>query len=159
MAGKLPMGQKELLRGKMLQMVQENKHTLKEASLRLKISYRQAKRLYAACKRKGDAGLVHGNQGKPSNRKTEEKIRQKAPEAYRERYRDFGPTFAAEKLREAEGIQISADTLRRWLIGEGLWERKRHSNPYRSRRERRSCFGELIQFDGSHHDWFEGRRG
>jgi hypothetical protein len=68
--------------------------------------------------------------------------------AYRERYGDFGPTFAAEKPEEEEGIRISDETLRRWLIEEGLWEGKRR---------RRACFGELVQFDGSHHDWFESR--
>lgn len=159
MAGKLPMGQKELMRGKILHMVQEHRLTLKEAAMQLKISYRQGKRLYAAYKQEGDAGLIHGNQGKPSNRKSDDRIREQALAAYRERYADFGPTFAAEKLEEVEGIAISADTLRRWLIAAGLWTRKRRSNPYRSRRERRPCFGELIQFDGSHHDWFEGRRG
>jgi transposase len=138
MAGKLPMGQKELMRGKMLHMVQEQKLTLKEGAKQLKICYRQMKRLYGAYKREGDAGLIHGNQGKPSNRKTDERIREQALVAYRERYADFGPTFAAEKLEEIEGIRISPDTLRRWLMAAGLWTRKRRSNTYRSRRERRA---------------------
>jgi hypothetical protein len=103
--------------------------------------------------------LIHGNQGKPSNRKSDEGVREAALAAYRERYEDFGPTFAAEKLQEVEGIRISPVTLRRWLMEEGLWQRKRRSRAYRSRRDRRSCFGELVQFDGSHHDWFEGWRG
>jgi hypothetical protein len=77
--------------------------------------------------------------------------------AYREKYPDFGPAFAAEKLRENEGIAVSGETLRQWLKAAGLWERKRKRRPYRSRRKRRPCFGELVQFDGSRHDWFGGR--
>jgi hypothetical protein len=74
-----------------------------------------------------------------------------------EKYPDFGPAFAAEKLKENEGIAVSGETLRRRLIAAGLWARKRKSRPYRSRRERRPRFGELVQFDGSRHGWFEGR--
>jgi hypothetical protein len=79
--------------------------------------------------------------------------------AYRKRYGDFGPTFAVEKLEEDEGVKISDETLRQWLIKEGLWQGKRKRKEHRSRRDRRPCFGDLVQFDGSHHDWFEGRRG
>jgi hypothetical protein len=86
-------------------------------------------------------------------------LRERALKAYRERYSDFGPTFAAEKLAEAEGIRISKDSLRRWLTEEGLWKGTRRGREHRSRRARRECFGELIPFDGSRHDWFEGRRG
>ena len=157
MAGRLPMGQKELLRGKVMELVKRGQMTIRAAAKELKVSYRQGRRIYAAYSAQGDRGLIHGNRGKPSNRKTAEEIQERAVRAYRERYRDFGPTFAAEKLREVEGIEISEDTLRRWLIEEGLWEGKRKRRAYRSRRERRSCFGELLQFDGSHHDWFEGR--
>jgi transposase len=159
MAGKLSMGEKELQRGKVMEMVKRGQLTLKEGSKQLRISYRQGKRIYAAYKAEGDKALIHGNRGKRSNRRTDEGIRDQALKAYRERYEDFGPTFAAEKLEECEGISISHETLRGWLLTEGLWQRKRQSNPHRSRRERRACFGELIQFDGSHHDWFEGRRG
>jgi hypothetical protein len=88
-----------------------------------------------------------------------EEKRERALKAYRERYGDFGPTLAGEKLAGEEGIKISDETLRRWLQAAGLWEGKRRRRAYRSRRERRSSFGELLQFDGSLHDWFEGRRG
>jgi transposase len=159
MAGKLAMGQKELLRGKVLEQVKTGPLTLKEAALRLKISYRQAKRLYRAYRERGDIALIHGNTGRRSNNRTAEEVRERALAAYRERYAGFGPTFAAEKLAEVEGITVCGETLRQWLIAAGLWERKRRSKPYRSRRERKACFGELVQFDGSHHDWFEGRRG
>jgi hypothetical protein len=81
----------------------------------------------------------------------------KAVERYREKYDDFGPTLAQETLFERDGLQISVSTLRRALVAAGLWKRKKNGSEYRSRREPRARFGELIQFDGSHHDWFEGR--
>ena len=157
MAGKLPMGQKELLRGKLLEMVKQGKMTLKAAVGQLKISYRQGIRLYRSYRDRGDEGLLHGLSGKPSKRKTAADIRDRVLERYRRRYPDFGPTFAAEKLAEEAGLNISVSTLRRLLMEEGLWQGKRRSREYRSRREPRSRFGELIQFDGSPHDWFEGR--
>lgn len=158
MAGKLPMGTKELMRAKLMEMVKQGNLTLIEVSKRLKISYRQGKRVYVRYKTEGDLGLLHRSQGRPSNNKKEDMLREMAIKAYEEHYPDFGPTFAAEKLAEREGIIVDHETLRRWLLSENLWKRKRRSNQYRSRRDRRERFGELVQFDGSHHDWFEGRR-
>ncbi|MDR1315747.1 MAG: hypothetical protein LBK13_02640 [Spirochaetales bacterium] len=151
MAGRLLMGQKELLRGKLMEMVKQGKKRLKVAALALKVSYRQGKRLYAAYLSGGERALVHGNTGRPSNRRLAEETEEQARALYRERYSDFGPVFAAEELAGEKGIRISDGTLRRWLIAEGLWEGRR------SRRERRPCFGEPVRFDGSHHGWFEGR--
>ena len=151
------MGKKERLRGKVLEMVKQEQMTLKAAAVMLRVSYRQSKRLYAAYMKKGDVALIHGNYGKRSNNRTEESVLTRAVEAYRQRYNDFGPTFAAEKLAEEEGIIISVSVLRRLLIATGDWKGVRHSKEYRSRRERRECFGELVQFDGSHHKWFEDR--
>jgi hypothetical protein len=112
---------------------------------------------------------LHGNQGKVSNRAIDVAEKERILSAYRKRYADFGPTFAAEKLAEVEGLNVSAETLRLWLVKDGLWQRKRKRSEHRSRRDRRPCFGdcasvEAVQFDGSptllarHHDWFEGRR-
>jgi molybdenum-dependent DNA-binding transcriptional regulator ModE len=151
------MGKKEIIRGKVMELVKQEKMTVKAAAVELRVSYRHAWRIYRAYQKGGDAGLIHGNVGKVSNQKIADSIREAALEAYRSRYQDFGPTFAAEKLAEVEKIQLSDETLRRWLIAEGLWKRKRKRSEYRSRRERRRKFGELVQFDGSHHDWFEGR--
>ena len=151
------MGEKERLRGKILEMVKQGQMTLKAASVMLGVSYRQSKRLYAAYREKGDRGLIHGNYGRPSNNRTDETILEKVIEAYRQKYYDFGPTFAAEKLAEEEKITISVSILRRLLISSGDWNGVRHSKEYRSRRERRERFGELVQFDGSHHKWFEDR--
>jgi len=157
MAGRIPMGQKELLRSKMLEMVRQGKITLKAAAVTMRVCYRQGIRLYAAYREEGDAGLVHGNCGKESNNRLPETVRSAAVQAYRERYSDFGPTFAAEKLKEEKGLAINAASLRNLLIEAGEWKGKRQSKEYRSRRERRARFGELVQFDGSHHRWFEGR--
>jgi len=157
MAGKLLMGKKELERFGAMERVKAGEMTLVEAAVKLGVSYRQAKRVYKRYSEKGAAGLPHGNQGRASNNRIDAAKREGALAAYREKYGDFGPTFAAEKLLENEGIAVSAETLRRWLMAEGLWRRRRKSNPHRSRRERRECFGELVQYDGSHHKWFEGR--
>src|SRR5580692_4289176 len=130
--------------------------TVAEAARLLKKSVRQVRRLKGKLKSQGDGALVHGLRGKPSNRRLKAKLRSKALAAYRRKYSDFGPTLASEKL-EADGLKVGVETLRRWLLAEGLWERKRRRDPHRSRRPRRSCFGELVQMDASIHDWLEGR--
>jgi hypothetical protein len=157
MAGKLPMGQKDLLRGKVLEMVKERRMSLTEGAIKLKVSYRHAKRLYARYKGEGDRGLVHRAVGRPSARRMSEGVRRQALEAYQEYYQGFGPTLAAEKLGEREGLEVSRETLRRWLLAAGLWKRKKRRRVYHGRREPRERFGELVQFDGSQHAWFEGR--
>ncbi len=157
MAGKLPMGQKDILRSKVLEMVIGSQMSLKEASVKLKVSYRHAKRLLARYRKAGDAGILHQLHGRPSNNQLGDGLKERALAACRERYEGFGPTFACEKLREREGIKISVETLRQLLIAEGLWHRRRRQRGYHARRPPRERFGELVQFDGSHHDWFEGR--
>jgi hypothetical protein len=92
-----------------------------------------------------------------SNNKTDDEVIARAVELYREKYDDFGPTLAQETILERDGLLISVSTLRRALIAAELWEQKKKSNEYRSRRLPKAHFGELVQFDGSHHDWFEGR--
>ena len=159
MAGKMLMGQKELKRSYVLKKVQCGEITLVTAAKQLNISYRQTKRQYARYLEGGEFGLLHRNQGRRSNNRKGAELKKKVLLTYQERYTGFGPTLAAEHLLKNEKIHISDETLRQWLLEEGLWQRKRRKNPYRSRRERRACFGELVQFDGSHHDWFEGRRG
>jgi hypothetical protein len=142
----------------MMEMVRQGQKTLAAASLELGISYRQAKRIYQRYIAGGDEALVHGNKGKPSNNKIDWMLMDYALFLYKENYYDFGPTLAAEKLLERDGVTIGVSTLRRALIEAGLWVPERNSSEYRSRRAAREHFGELVQFDGSHHDWFEGRR-
>ena len=133
--------------------------TLKAASLEAGISYRQAKRVYRRYPEGGDEALIHGNAGKPSNRRTDPDLVRRALALYEEQYGDFGPTLASEKPAERDGAAIGVSTLRRELIAAGLWQPERNGRVYRSRRAAGDHFGELVQFDGSHHDWFEGRRG
>jgi hypothetical protein len=143
----------------MMEMVKRDQKTLKAASLELGISYRQAKRIYQRYISGGDEALVHGNKGKPSNHKIDQMLIDHALSLYKENYNDFGPTLAQEKMQERDGLIIGVSTLRRALIAARLWVPDRNSREYRARRNAREHFGELVQFDGSHHDWFEGRRG
>jgi hypothetical protein len=136
--------------------VLDGTRTQAEAGRLLKRSTRQVRRLQRRLEADGDGALVHGLRGRPSNHRADPDLRRQVLRAYRQGYRDFGPTLASEKLA-GEGLPVGAETLRRWLLAEGLWERKRHRDPHRSRRPRRSCFGELVQMDASIHDWLEGR--
>jgi Helix-turn-helix domain len=133
--------------------------TLTAASGLLGLSYRQAKRVWARYQSQGDVGLVHRLRGRASNRHSQVQLKQRALELYRQQYADYGPTLAAECLTKEDSVAVSVTTLRRWLSQAGLWERRRKRQPHRSRRPRRERLGELVQMDGSHHDWFEGRRG
>jgi transposase len=128
------------------------------AAKQMQLSYRQAKRVWQQFRQHGEAGLVHRGRGKASNRRITATRREAILGRYRQRYEGFGPTLAAEKLAE-EGLGVHAETLRLWLIQEGLWERHRRRSEYRQRREPRGRFGELVQLDGSHHLWFEDRGG
>jgi hypothetical protein len=153
---RVEMSQRERDVLKAMQPVLDGKRTQAEAARLLKLSVRQVRRIQRKLENEGDASLVHGLRGKPSNHRHKPDLRRKVLKAYRARYPDFGPTLACEKLA-AEGLRVGVETLRRWLLAEGLWERRRHRDPHRSRRPRRSCFGELVQMDASIHDWLEGR--
>lgn len=133
--------------------------SLRDAAGAMRVSYRQAKRLWARYQAEGDAGVVHRLRGRPSNRQAEPGLRERTLELFREKYSDYGPTLAAERLARDDGIEVPRTTLARWLTSAGLWERKRRRKTHRRRRARREKFGELVQMDGSYHDWFEGRRG
>ena len=104
----------------------------------------------------GDAGLVHGARGKPGKHAKPAELRARILARYEERYPDFGPTLAAEYLAE-EGLKVDHETLRRWLLAQGKPRMRRRRQRYREWRERKPCFGAMVQLDGSHHDWFEGR--
>ena len=153
---RVAMSQRERDVLKVMQPVLDGTRTQAEAARLLERSARQIRRIQQKLEANGDTALVHGLRGKPSNHRHEPTLRAKVLKAYKQRYRDFGPTFACEKLAE-EGLTVGVETLRRWLLAEGLWERRRHRDPHRTRRPRRSCFGELIQMDASIHDWLEGR--
>ncbi|HKB38235.1 MAG TPA: helix-turn-helix domain-containing protein [Gemmataceae bacterium] len=138
------MSQKERDVLKVLHGILAGQRTQAEAARLLRISVRQVRRLQRKLQADGDGALVHGLRGKPSNRRLPADFRAKVLRAYRRRSADFGPTLASEKLA-GEGLAVSRQTLRRWLIEEGLWQRKRRRDVHRSRRPRRACFGELVK--------------
>lgn len=154
----LLMSAKERKRLEVFAHVREGRLNLVEASELLKVSYRQTKRSWSRYQQEGDRGLVHRSRGRPSNRQANRQTKERAVALYREQYADYGPTLAAECLAQEEGLEVKVTTLRRWLVASGLWERKRQRRVHRRRRDRREHWGELVQLDGSHHDWFEGRR-
>lgn len=154
--GHLVMSEKERLRKAIFEMVKQGKLKLGQAAKQCEISYRQAKRIYRNYKAKGDSGLTHQGRGNQSNRK--HPYREKIILRYKERYQGFGPTLAAEKLWEEDGLHVNHETLREWLLKENLWQKQRKRSPYRRQRECRSQFGELVQIDGSIHDWLEEGR-
>jgi hypothetical protein len=153
---RIPMSQKERDVLKIMHGVLSGERTQAEAARLLRLSTRQVRRLQRKLEAHGDQALVHGLRGQPSNHRCDAAFRQAVLAAYRRDYADFGPTLASEKLAE-RGLVVSPQTLRRWLLVEGLWQRRRRREPHRSRRPRRSCFGELVQMDASIHDWLEGR--
>lgn len=151
------MSLKELKRVGIIQRVAEKKLKQARAGQILELSVRQIGRLVGKYRKEGEKGLVHRSRGRASNRRHPEVLRQKVLKIYEKQYRDFGPTLAWEKLEERNKIRIGCQTLRRWLLEAGLWEKKREIKEHRQWRERKANYGEMQQFDGSHHDWLEGR--
>jgi len=141
---------------KIMAPVLQGKRTQAEAARLLKLTERQVRRIQQRLESEGDAAVVHRLRGRASNRRLAEDLRETVLTKYREHFGDFGPTLASEKLAEL-GLDVSDETLRRWLLVEGLWQPRRQREQHRQRRQRRSCFGELVQMDASLHDWIEGR--
>jgi len=153
------MSVKERRRLEVMSRVKGGDFSLAKGAELLGISYRQMKRVWARYESAGDAGLVHQLRGRASNRLILPLRKEQALELYREKYSGYGPTLAAECLARDDGLSVPVSTLRVWLSGAGLWERQRRRKLHRRRRPRREHRGELVQLDGSHHDWFAGRRG
>ncbi|MCX7692479.1 MAG: ISNCY family transposase [Tepidimonas taiwanensis] len=152
------MSAKERDRLKVVEAVADKRLKQGEAARRLGLSVRQVKRLVRAWRQAGAAGLVSKRRGRPGNRRIGQAEREAVLACVRSRYADFGPTLAAEYLTSFHGFTRSVETLRQWMIEDGLWapKRQRRKRPFQLR-ERRACVGELVQIDGSPHDWFEGR--
>ena len=150
-------GQRELKRLHVIRKVLEKVVKRGEAAKILSLSYRQIQRCVQRVKVEGDKGIVHKSRGRESNRRLGDGVRERVIRVYRKRYKGFGPTLASEKLLEREGIEVSDETLRQWLMESGDWKRVRKKRGHREWRERKEHFGEMVQMDGSHHDWFEGR--
>lgn len=153
---RIEMSQQERDRLKVMSPVLSGKRTQVEAARLMKRSVRQIRRLQRRLEYEGDCGVIHRLRGRPSNNRKDELFRRQVIDLYRQDYSDFGPTFAAEKLAEC-GLEVCDETLRLWLMSADLWKPKRKRDKHRRRRERRKCFGELVQADGSPHDWLEGR--
>jgi molybdenum-dependent DNA-binding transcriptional regulator ModE len=151
------MSQKEREYLKTLWRVKRKELKLSDASRLLGLSYRQTQRIYKRYKEEGDRGLIHRSRGRKSNRGYNDEFRAAVIVRYKNRYEGFGPTLGAEKLEEEDGFKVDHETLRRWLLREGLWARERRRGRHRSWRERKAHFGEMLQMDGSHHEWFEDR--
>ncbi|WP_268875326.1 ISNCY family transposase [Photobacterium aquimaris] len=152
------MTENELSRIKFIQDVCDKQITGVEAACRLNLSCRQVSRLVKRFTQFGAGGLLSQQRGVPSNHRYDDNLRLRILKLIHEYYADFGPTLAREKLIERHGIKIGLETLRQWMIADGLWvpHFKRKPRVYQPR-HRRDCYGELIQIDVSHHDWFEGR--
>ena len=163
------MSRRELERGSVLERVQAASIGHGAAASLLGLSYRQTKRLYARYKAHGGVGLVHASAGRPSNRSHPRAEREMVISLIREHYggkkekganERFGPTLVAEHLWTDHGVLVPVRTLTRWMIDNGLWSRARKTRSVKHpRRERKAQFGDLIQLDGSFHDWLEGRGG
>jgi transposase len=149
--------QKDLKRLHVMHKVLEGTMTQAEAADLISLTERQIRRIVKRIRQEGDKGIGHAARGKPSNRKLPKKLKNRIVRLYTTTYPDFGPTLFTEKLEEREGIVISRETARAWLMGEGLWKKQRRRKAHRQWRERKARFGEMLQMDGSHHDWFEGR--
>src|SRR5262245_10952825 len=153
----LNMSKRERDRLAILAGVKRKELTLVQASQVLALSYRQTKRVWRRYQDQGDAGLVHRLRGQPSLRRKPDAVRAAVLElSAEERYRDFGPTLLTEHL-ERQQIVVDHETVRRWLLAAGQWTLRRRRQKHRQWRERKASFGEMVQLDGSHHDWFEGR--
>lgn len=147
----------ELKRVPVIRHAMERKLTQAKAGALLGLTARQIRRIMLRVRAEGDAGLAHRGRGKPSNRQIPALVKAKVLKLYAQRYGDFGPTLAAEKLAERHGITRSAETVRRWLRAAGVTHCQRRTRPHRAWRARKAHVGELLQLDGSHHDWLEGR--
>jgi len=155
------MSEQELRRVEVLSRVPAGEWKLVDAAKLLGLCYRQTKRLWGRYGRGGAQALQHGNAGRPSNRAKPRKFREQVLRLVRSKYggeagERFGPTLAAEHLASDDGVKVDAETLRRWMLAEGLWSRERRRKQHRRRRERKEHWGELVQLDGSFEEWLPG---
>lgn len=153
----ITMTQKELSRYETIKRLINQEINGAEAAKQLGLSIRQTKNIKAAVKERGAKGIIHGHRGKPSHRRFSDTKISRLKEIVKENYSDFGPTFASEKLLENHQIKISHEKLRQLMIGWKLWKVKprKKNKEYRSWRPRKEQYGEMLQFDGSYHSWFE----
>jgi len=155
--GLVVMSRREIERAHVMRAIRERRLTQKQAASQLVLSVRQVERLFARYKRDGPAGLVSRRRGQ-RNHVLPDWLREEVLSIVRTRYPDFGPTLAHEKLLEVHGLRMSVETLRKWMIEDGIWlTRRQRKKRVQQPRHRRDCYGELVQIDGSDHHWFEDR--
>ena len=152
-----PMSQRELNRLHIVRKVLERSCKQREAAELLNLSTRQIRRILVRLHQEGDGGIIHKSRGKPSGRRIRPPIRKRILQHFRKHYHDFGPTLASEKLLERHSLKVHPETLRLWLKKDHIPYPERKPRPHRSWRPRKECLGEMVQIDGSHHDWLEGR--
>jgi len=158
MAGEITMSAKELDRLEVVRRVVEGRLSQGKASELLALTSRQVRRLCRALEQSGANGLVSRRRGRPSNRRLSDEFRERVVGIVRERYADFGPMLAREKLLERHDVAVGRETLRKWMSAAGIWlPRRERLKQAHQPRNRRSCLGELVQIDGCDHEWFEGR--
>ena len=157
MEEKLTMSIQEFDRWHVIRNVLAKRLTWTQAAGQLKLSLRQVARLCRRIRRDGKRGLIHGLRGHPSNHRLPAGVLSRAVALVKRHYPDFGPTFAQEKLVQVHNVTVSVSSLRKAMVADGHWKTRKQHPFYRAWRERRPCVGELVQLDGSDHDWFEGR--
>jgi hypothetical protein len=152
------MSRQEIDRVSVLRDLDERRTTVAQAATLMQLTRRQVFRLAKAFRACGPEALVSRRRGRPSNRRYPERLRNEALGLIREHYADFGPTLAAEKLAERHGLHLARETVRQWMLADGLWtDRQQRLRPVHQPRYRRDCVGDLVQIDGSEHGWFEDR--
>ena len=154
---RITMSMKESRRLHIVRKAIERRITQAEAARLMELDLRQTQRIIRSVRQEGDQGICHKGRGKKPNNRISEKVKNWVIELCQRTYYELGPTHAQEKLLEDKRIKVSIETLRTWFLEKDLPYRKRKKRPHRQWRERKSCRGEMVQLDGSHHDWFQGR--
>ena len=157
MEGILAMSQKELDRLQIIKQIEKKELRVDEGADLMGISQRQTYRVLKKIREEGSKGIIHKLRGRKSNRGYPTELKTRVIGLYKAHYDDYGPTLFTEQLVENHKIPVDHETVRRWLREQSIKTSMRKKRPHRKKRPRRNCFGELLQFDGSHHDWFEGR--
>jgi len=154
---RITMSQKESNRLYVIRQAIDKAINQEQAAALLNLSDRQVRRIVRNVKQEGNAGICHKSRGKRAHNRIADKIKANATTLCRDRYKEFGPTHASEKLLTVHKIKVSDETLRGWFQQEHIRYKSRKKRPHRQWRKRKAHRGEMVQMDGSHHDWFEGR--
>jgi transposase len=157
--GWVMMSERELNRVEVLAQVDDGRLSVDNAANMLDLTRRQVFRLLKRYRQDGAAAIRHKSRGKIPNNQIHRATRDYALSLIKESYPDFGPTLAAEMLAQHHGFKVSRETLRTWMVEDGIWLSRKQRRTFHQPRLRRECFGELIQIDGSDHRWFEDRAG